>query len=101
MIDSLHYGLNKLIENNKNGDYGLVTLHRPSNVDNIDNLKQILSDLTTISKELKLIFSIHPRTMKKITDNNVKIESSITLLESLSYLEFLIFNEIFKSRLYR
>lgn len=89
MIDSLHYGLNKLIENNKNGDYGLVTLHRPSNVDNIDNLKQILSDLTTISKELKLIFSIHPRTMKKITDNNVKIESSITLLESLSYLEFL------------
>jgi UDP-N-acetylglucosamine 2-epimerase (non-hydrolysing) len=89
MIDSLHYGLNKLIENNKNGDYGLVTLHRPSNVDNIDNLKQILSDLTTISKELKLIFSIHPRTMKKIKDNNVKIESSITLLESLSYLEFL------------
>ena len=65
MIDSLHYGLEKIKDRkSKNSSYGLITLHRPSNVDNPDTLRGILDALTEISHEIKLFFSIHPRTKK-------------------------------------
>ncbi len=90
MIDSLHYGLNKLIDvEGKKEDFGLITLHRPSNVDNISNLKDIIDDLSAISNQIKLYFSIHPRTKKQIIENDIKIGENIKVLDTLSYLEFL------------
>lgn len=53
------YGLDK-----KN--YVLVTLHRPSNVESKTNLKLILSSLERISRQIPIIFPVHPRTYKKI-----------------------------------
>ena len=91
MIDSLHFGLRK-IENKKlfsKKKYGLVTLHRPSNVDNIQNLKQILEALEIISKELLLFFSIHPRTLNIIKKNNIEFSKNIHILEPQPYLSFL------------
>ena len=90
MIDSLYFGLSKISNNPKefSEDYGLITLHRPSNVDDINTLKDILHDLSLISKKLKLYFSMHPRTKKQITENNLEI-GNIELLESLPYLKFL------------
>lgn len=46
--------------------YGLVTLHRPSNVDHPEILKGILSALNEIAKEISIIFPAHPRTIKQI-----------------------------------
>lgn len=48
--------------------YGLVTLHRPSNVNELKILKGILNALNEIAKEIPIIFPVHPRTLKKIRD---------------------------------
>lgn len=91
MIDSLHYGLDKIknLPHAKNSDYGLITLHRPSNVDDHTNLKNIINQLKNISNEIKLYFSIHPRTKKQIEDCGIDLGEKITILNPQSYLEFL------------
>jgi len=48
--------------------YALVTLHRPSNVDNREIFEQILQALTIVSKELPVIFPVHPRTVARIKE---------------------------------
>jgi UDP-N-acetylglucosamine 2-epimerase (non-hydrolysing) len=91
MIDSLHFGLKK-IKNRKTffeKNYGLVTLHRPSNVDNVQKLKQILEALEIISEELPLFFSIHPRTQNIIEHNNIEFSKNINILKPQPYLSFL------------
>ena len=91
MIDSLHYGLNKIKskENISEDEYGLITLHRPSNVDNINNLKSILDGLSYISNEIKLFFSVHPRTKIIIKQHKLSINKNIKILDAMAYLDFL------------
>lgn len=68
MIDNLlHY----IKEKNQDEDYILVELHRPANVDNKENLENILKALKILSKQIKIIFSIHPRTRKMIKEFNL------------------------------
>ncbi len=91
MIDSLHYGLDKIKNKSRfeKEEYGLVTLHRPSNVDDINNLTKILEALSDISNQIKLLFSIHPRTQNVINNNNITLNKNIKVLDALPYLEFL------------
>ncbi len=91
MIDSLHYGLNKINSKEKVSDhgYGLITLHRPSNVDAIEQLKDILDGLSYVSNEIKLFFSIHPRTKEKIKDYGITMNKNIEILDAMPYLDFL------------
>lgn len=49
-------------------DYGVVTLHRPSNVDNQDVLSRLCQALTRIAKQTTLVFPAHPRTSKNLRD---------------------------------
>jgi UDP-N-acetylglucosamine 2-epimerase (non-hydrolysing) len=73
--------------------YGLVTLHRPANVDSAEKFRSILEGLSEVSKSVHLLFAIHPRTRKNIQqfglqgllDNNPRIQ----LTEPFGYLEFL------------
>jgi UDP-N-acetylglucosamine 2-epimerase (non-hydrolysing) len=53
----------------RNGEYGLVTLHRPSNVDDPQILKGILELLLQMSEKIPLVFPVHPRTRKAIDTN--------------------------------
>ncbi len=53
-------------ETSKVRPFGLITIHRPSNVDCTEKLFRILSGLNDISKKMKLIFPVHPRTKVKI-----------------------------------
>ena len=69
--------------------YGVVTLHRPSNVDNKQTLEVIIETLSTISQTLPLIFPIHPRTRKNMEAFNIKPGANIKLTAPLSYMEFL------------
>jgi UDP-N-acetylglucosamine 2-epimerase (non-hydrolysing) len=71
------------------GNYGLVTLHRPSNVDHPSHLQQIMSALNQISLDLPLLFPLHPRTRKCIEGLGWKPSAGLHLLQPLSYLEFL------------
>ena len=75
------------------GDFGVVTLHRPSNVDDAETLAAILKVLGRVSKELPLAFPIHPRTSARIASFGLQhlLEQSagIKVLPPLGYLEFL------------
>ncbi len=94
MIDTLSKLLVKADKPNRFKDlqqYVLVTLHRPSNVDNFESLKSILQYLRTISNSIPIIFPVHPRTKKIITANILDITNNLNfhLIEPLGYLEFL------------
>jgi len=75
-----------------NGGYGLVTLHRPSNVDYSRVLKPILETLNFISQSLPLVFPVHPRTKRMISDFGLRhlLETpQIHQLTPLGYLQML------------
>lgn len=71
--------------------YILVTLHRPSNVDDPKSLQSIITNLQNVSKSIPVIFPVHPRTKKMIADNNLDITDNINfrLIDPLGYLDFL------------
>ena len=73
-------------------DYGLVTLHRPSNVDDPEVLKRLLSVLGAISERTPLLFPMHPRTEARIADaglGDLLNSYAITTLPPQGYLEML------------
>ncbi len=73
--------------------YALVTLHRPSNVDEYDGLKMLLTSLVEIGKHIKIIFPMHPRTKKNIQDfglsNYLSSSKNLIVTEPLGYFDFL------------
>ena len=71
----------------KNGQYIVITLHRPSNVDNIEKLKKLLNEIISHSHGLPLIFPVHPRTSKILKVFNLGYRQLHTI-EPLGYLEF-------------
>jgi UDP-N-acetylglucosamine 2-epimerase (non-hydrolysing) len=83
------------------GGYGVVTLHRPSNVDDRLVLKKIAGILREIAEMIPLVFPIHPRTRKNLEENHLleTIEGSgrLYLPEPLGYINFM--NLVFNSRL--
>ena len=80
------------------GDYGLVTLHRPSNVDNQEVLESICRTLTRIARKISLIFPVHPRTRKNLEQNGLMAllneAPGLYSVEPVSYIRFmnLVFN---------
>ena len=99
MIDTLFHFMDKVEKSNileinslEKKQYGLITLHRPSNVDEPVILEKILNALIEVSKSIKLIFPIHPRTMKNIElyglSNLIKDNNNLKFTEPLGYLDF-------------
>lgn len=68
--------------------YALVTLHRPSNVDHADRLRQILDTLLDISAQLHVVFPVHPRTRQRLSALGVQAPN-LHLTDPLPYIEFL------------
>jgi UDP-N-acetylglucosamine 2-epimerase (non-hydrolysing) len=75
------------------GRYGVITLHRPSNVDDPKQFELILRAFEEIQKEMKLVFPIHPRSRERIASSNLQklIDgmANFVLIEPVSYLDFL------------
>jgi UDP-N-acetylglucosamine 2-epimerase (non-hydrolysing) len=70
--------------------FALVTLHRPSNVDDSASLRALLAELLALSSELPVVFPVHPRTRLRISEYDLKgAADSLILLEPQGYLEFL------------
>jgi UDP-N-acetylglucosamine 2-epimerase (non-hydrolysing) len=69
--------------------YALVTLHRPSNVDDVNWLMGMLETLAAVSKELTVLFPVHPRTRQRMSELNFSHNGTLRLLDPLPYLEFL------------
>tara|TARA_Y100001958_G_C21248481_1_gene581283 strand:+ start:7729 stop:8811 length:1083 start_codon:yes stop_codon:yes gene_type:complete len=93
MIDTLLSNSNNLIKPDfydiydLKKEYFVLTLHRPSNVDNISVFKNIIDEIMRSTGNLKVIFPVHPRTQKNI--QSIKnISDRLICVNSLPYLEF-------------
>ncbi len=72
------------------GEYCLVTLHRPSNVDDRGILKEIVRALNELSNEVVVVFPIHPRTQHRLEALDINDEKpTMKLVKPLGYLDFL------------
>jgi UDP-N-acetylglucosamine 2-epimerase (non-hydrolysing) len=96
MIDSLRHHLEQAMKSNirdrvgVNEDrFGLITLHRPANVDNDRQLAEILEALSVISDDLPLYWPMHPRTRARIDQAVIPLRDRIHIVEPLGYLDFL------------
>jgi UDP-N-acetylglucosamine 2-epimerase (non-hydrolysing) len=91
MIDSLVRVLPAAMRCPRNGfpkRYALVTLHRPSNVDDSTTLKSILQSLLEINEDLAVVFPVHPRTRQRIEEFGFDADK-LHLSGPLPYVEFL------------
>lgn len=76
----------KLREN----EYILLTLHRDFNVDRKEKLEKILKELNKISKEKKIVFPIHPRTRKRISEFSLKkYLKNLIVIDPIDYLNLM------------
>lgn len=99
MIDSLFYNLKKAEESRireelelNEKDYAVLTLHRPSNVDEKEIFSGLLDALFAIGERLPVIFPIHPRTKARIDEFGFGeriSNSNLRLIEPLGYIDFL------------
>ncbi|MEO0422638.1 MAG: UDP-N-acetylglucosamine 2-epimerase (non-hydrolyzing) [Pseudomonadota bacterium] len=100
MVDNLLYQLERLGRVGDEGleardikaeleRYGVVTMHRPSNVDDPQVLGGIMAALGRISESLPLIFPVHPRTRAGLEAAQIPIPAGIKLIGPLSYMAFL------------
>jgi UDP-N-acetylglucosamine 2-epimerase (non-hydrolysing) len=75
------------------GVFGVVTLHRPSNVDDPAQLQAIVANLVQIAAKLPLVFPVHPRTRQRLKDFGLaaalEATPAVRLTEPLSYIEFM------------
>lgn len=76
-----------------NSGYAVLTLHRPSNVDDRETFVGIIEALVQIGRRLPIIFPVHPRTRKAIADlgleNRVKSIEGLRMIDPLGYLDFM------------
>ena len=70
--------------------YILVTLHRPSNVDEPETLAEIMAALIEISRQIPVLFPVHPRTRSRISTLNLTHNNNrLVLTDPMGYLDFL------------
>lgn len=77
--------------NIKPNKYILLTMHRPSNVDNKKNLREIIGGINRIclNKRVPCIFPVHPRTLAMIKKFKISIPVSITITPPLGYIDLI------------
>ena len=96
MIDTLDWVLPRLPRVATRKEYGipehafaLVTLHRPSNVDDAETLAELVESLESLSERLPVFFPVHPRTQQRLGEFGISVHGgSIRLLPPLGYPEF-------------
>lgn len=75
------------------GSFGIITVHRPSNVDDRDMLARIVSALVAVSQENVCLFPIHPRTRKCLESYGLlaqlSVAANIRITEPIGYLDFM------------
>jgi UDP-N-acetylglucosamine 2-epimerase (non-hydrolysing) len=99
MVDNVLYQADKLAQTDaefetsafkrRNQRYGVVTLHRPSNVDSGDMMARIGGALREIAAELPLLFPVHPRTRANIEKFGIDLGPNIDLVGPQAYMAFL------------
>lgn len=96
MIDNLYFQHEKILKEkpssfaysdlkNELGEYIFMTMHRPSNVDDRNKLTEITDSLKKISKETPIIFPVHPRTKKMLSEFSIDLGDRIHMIEPLGF----------------
>ena len=99
MIDSLFNTLGRIAESSILGDlgldsrdFGVLTMHRPSNVDDLEILRRIMGALREICELVRLVFPVHPRTSNRIDEFGLLSEfediANLIMIEPVGYLDF-------------
>lgn len=100
MIDSQYYAKDKAADSQilddigiKPREFALVTLHRPSNVDNENQLTMLFKALSELSLHRQVVFPVHPRTIKNMKQfglyENIIRNDNIKLIEPVGFIDFL------------
>ncbi|PYU13936.1 MAG: UDP-N-acetylglucosamine 2-epimerase (non-hydrolyzing) [Acidobacteria bacterium] len=100
MIDSLRHFLPVAQQSSigtelglKNGlgweRFGLLTLHRPSNVDSPEKLSSLLGAIDAVAAEVPVIFPVHPRTQQRISQAGIRHHPQLRMISPVGYLDFL------------
>lgn len=96
MIDTLRKAESKAAESKiltqldiKPGGYGLLTLHRPENVDNPHVFRDLWKILCEASQKIPFIFPVHPRTQGKMGEFGIKESEKIRIIEPVGYLDMI------------
>ena len=97
MIDSFEMMKNAITERRfaavlglSPGDFAVVTLHRPANVDNAESLSEIVTQLGALSQKVQLVFPMHPRTRRRLEEFGlIQRLGAVQVVEPLGYVEFM------------
>jgi len=73
----------------KPGQYALLTLHRPSNVDDDAALRSLMNTIESVAKQIPVLFPVHPRTRARLAKANIEAPAGLRLADPLPYLTFL------------
>jgi len=96
-IEVLQHHMDKINQNNIvarmgliKGDYFLVTTHREENVEDLNSLRNIIQGLILVAGHYgkRIIWSVHPRTMKKLDQLGIMLPSNIEILQRLGFFDF-------------
>jgi UDP-N-acetylglucosamine 2-epimerase (non-hydrolysing) len=92
MVDSLLHGLARAREQRmreqlglRTSEYAVVTIHRPSNVDEPDRLSAIATSLGRLARVIPVVFAVHPRTASQLTSHDRTALGGVRLLGPLAY----------------
>lgn len=69
--------------------YGVLTLHRPSNVDDPVILRRILEAIAHVARRMPVVFPVHPRTRQRLATSGVALPANVMLTEPMGYIDFL------------
>jgi UDP-N-acetylglucosamine 2-epimerase (non-hydrolysing) len=100
MVDNLIYQCERLAQTDTSafestalksrlGCYGVVTLHRPSNVDTRAALERIAAMLAAVAQRIPLVFPLHPRTRSRFEEFGISLGARVLLTGPMPYMEFL------------
>lgn len=76
----------------KANEYFVFTFHRPGNVDDLDKLTDLVEVIKGISSQSKVVFPVHPRTRKNLSDNGLLdslLNDNIVITEPVGYIDFM------------
>lgn len=100
MIDSLRHFL-PVAQQSRIGDdlglkngagwqrFGVLTLHRPSNVDSTEKLAELLGGIDAVASQVPVVFPVHPRTQQRLSQAGIKTHPQLKLIPPIGYLDFL------------
>jgi UDP-N-acetylglucosamine 2-epimerase (non-hydrolysing) len=71
------------------GSYGVLTMHRPENVDHPETLAHLWKIMNEVAERIPLIFPVHPRTRQRFVDFGMTLDGAVRLIDPLGYLDML------------